>query len=371
MLAEQAMQALFLQACRMRATIHFMSNEELNLTPPQSLGGKARAKRLSPEERSAIAQAAAEARWDKASENAGEVRLQKATHTGELSIGSVSIPCAVLEDGTRVITQRGMFVALGMNKNPSKGQSSSIDNRPAFLSANNLTPFITEELTRSWTPIPFRLPKGSGGYKGNIAFGYQARILPLVCHVFADAKEAGALAKSQHHIAAAAKIIDRGFSIVGIVALVDEATGYQEVRDRQALQEILRQYISGALYDWAKTFPIQLYKEIFRLKGWEWNAGKMPGVVGKYTNDIVYSRLAPNVLEELQRINPPTEAGYRKYKHYRFLTPEVGHPALSRRLYELLGMARASETWDGFYKAVQRNFPRQSGNLQFKFDTES
>lgn len=337
---------------------------------PQSLGGKARAKRLTPEERSAIAQAAAEARWSKASEQSGEIRLQKATHTGELAIGNVRIPCAVLEDGTRVITQRGMFVALGMNKNPSRGQSSSIDNRPAFLSANNISPFISDELTRSWSPIPFRLPKGSGGYKGNIAFGYQAKILPLVCHVFADAKEAGALTKNQFHIAAAAKIIDRGFSVVGIVALVDEATGYQEVRDRQALQEILRQYISGALYNWAKTFPIAFYKEIFRLKKWEWNAGKMPGVVGKYTNDIVYSRLAPNVLEELQRLNPPTESGYRRYKHYRYLTPDVGHPALSHRLYELIGMARACDSWDAFYKSVQRHYPKLSGNLMLPFDGE-
>ncbi|MGI4814754.1 MAG: hypothetical protein ACRYGG_15685, partial [Janthinobacterium lividum] len=216
---------------------------EEKISAPQSLGGKARASKLTPEERSAIAQTAAEARWNKSSEELGEVRLQKATHIGELKVGGVSIPCAVLEDGTRVITQRGMFVALGMNKNPSKGQAASIDNKPAFLSANSLKPFISDELARSWTAIPFRLPKGSGGYKGKIAFGYQAKILPLVCHVFADAKEAGALAKSQLHIATAAKIIDRGFSVVGIVALVDEATGYQDIRDRQALQEILRQYI--------------------------------------------------------------------------------------------------------------------------------
>ena len=342
-----------------------MENQDVGV---QSLGGKARAKRLSPEERSAIAQAAAEARWNKASADAGETRLQRATHIGELNLNGVLIPCAVLEDGTRVITQRGMFVALGMNKNPTKGQSS-IDNRPGFLSANNLTPFISEELRRSWTPVPFRLPKGSGGYKGNVAFGYDAKILPLVCHVFDDAKEANALTKAQAHIAKAAKIIDRGFSIVGIVALVDEATGYQEVRDRKALQEILRQYISGALYKWASTFPLTFYKEVFRLKKWEWNAGKMPGVVGKYTNDIVYSRLAPNVLEELQRINPPNEAGYRKHRHHQYLTPEVGHPALSHRLYELIGMARACEDWEQFYRAVQRSYPKQNGSLSLPFES--
>jgi hypothetical protein len=329
---------------------------------PQALGGKARAQLLSPEERRAIAQEAAEARWNKVAGDTGTVRLPRATHNGELKMGNVSIPCAVLEDGTRVITQRGMFMALGMNKNPTKGQTA-IDNRPGFVSANNLTPFISEELSRSWTPIPFRLPKGSGGYRGNIAFGYDAKILPLVCHAYLDAKEAGKLATNQKHIADAAKIIERGFSVVGIVALVDEATGYQEVRDRQALQEILRQYVSGALFEWTKTFPMEFYKEIFRLKGWTWNAGKMPGVVGTYTNDLVYSRLAPGVLEELQKLNPPGESGYRRYKHHQYLTDDVGHPTLSRRLYELIGMARAFDNWDKYYRLVERTFPKMNSTM--------
>lgn len=333
-----------------------------NVETPQALGGKARAELLSPDERSAIAQAAAEARWSKVADETGLARLPRATHSGELKMGNVSIPCAVLEDGTRVITQRGMFVALGMNKNPSKGQTA-IENRPKFLSANNLTPFITEELTRSWKPIPFRLSKGSGGYRGNIAFGYDAKILPLVCHAYLDAKEAGKLTRLQKHIAEAAKIITRGFSVVGIVALVDEATGYQEIRDRQALQEILRQYITGALYEWTKTFPMEFYKEIFRLKGWKWNAGKMPGAVGGYTKDLVYSRLAPGVLQELERLNPPSDAGYRKHRHHQFLTREIGHPTLSRRLYELIGMARASETWEKFYRVVDRTFPKLNATL--------
>ena len=98
----------------------------------QSLGGKARADKLSPEERSEIASAAAEARWSKVAEQAGELRLPRATHVGELKIGNIQIPCAVLEDGTRLITQRGMFVAMGMNKNPSKGQTA-IANGPFFI----------------------------------------------------------------------------------------------------------------------------------------------------------------------------------------------------------------------------------------------
>jgi len=328
----------------------------------QSLGGKTRAKNLTPEERSAIAQNAAEARWSKVAEADGSIRLPKADHTGELKIGDLVIPCAVLEGGTRVITQRGMFVALGMNKNPSKGQTT-IEDKPGFLSAENLNPYISEDLRRSWTPIPFRLAKGSGGYRGKIAFGYRAEILPLVCHVYQDAKEAGVLRRNQKHIAQVCKIVERGFAVVGIVALVDEATGYQDIRDRIALQEILRQYITGALYEWTKTFPLEFYKEIFRLRGWEWKNGKMPPVVGKYVNDLVYARLAPKVLEELQKLNPPNEAGNRLHRHHQYLTRDVGHPALSRRLYELIGMSRASDHWDKFYRLVDRIYPKMNSTL--------
>ena len=61
----------------------------------QSLGGTARAKKLSKEDRSSIAKAAAQARWDKGKP------LPQATHEGFLQIGA-EIPCAVLEGGTRV-----------------------------------------------------------------------------------------------------------------------------------------------------------------------------------------------------------------------------------------------------------------------------
>lgn len=135
-------------------------------------------------------------------------------------------------------------------------------------------------------------------------------------------------------------------------------------------QAILKQYISEDLLEWVQTFPLDFYKEIFRLKKWVWNDGKMPGVVGKYTNDLVYARLAPGVLEELQRVDPPTEKGYRKYLHHQYLTRDVGHPALSRHLYELLGMMRASETWDRFYHTAERVFPRINTTLALPFGDE-
>lgn len=300
-------------------------------------------------------------------------KVIKATHPGELKIGDTKIPVAVLEDGTRVITQRGMFVALGMHKNPGKGQIALVD-RPGFLAANNLTPFISEELTRSWTPIPIRLPKGSGGYKGNIAFGYRAEILPMVCNVYTDAKDAGVLMRNQLHIAEAARILHRGFAIVGIVALIDEATNYQEVRDHLALRAILDRFLAKELAAWAKRFPDEFYQEMFRLKGWQWRGMKVnrPSIVGHYTNDLVYDRLAPELVTELQKLNPKDEKGQRKAKHHQWLTEDVGHPALAQHLYALIGFMRASTTWDQFHRMVQRAFPRKNTTMLLPLpDTET
>jgi len=315
-------------------------------------GGMARAEALSPERRKDIAAKAARARWDST--------FPAATHEGVLKIGAIEIPCAVLADGRRVLTQSGFMQALGRARQ-AKGRShyDGDVNMPAFLTAKNLKPFISTDLEVASSQIEFRTMRGGR------AFGYAAELLPHVCDVFLDAEDAGALAHNQKHIADQAKILIRGLARVGIAALVDEATGYQDVRDRQALQAILDQYLRKELAAWAKRFPDEFYKEMFRLKGWPMNPLKVqrPGVVGKYTNNIVYERLAPGILEELERRNPKDEKGNRRGKHHQLLTDEVGHPALAQHLYAVIGFMRASSDWDAFLRMLDRAFPRKNETL--------
>ncbi|AHB48840.1 hypothetical protein W911_11190 [Hyphomicrobium nitrativorans NL23] len=316
-------------------------------------GGHARAEALTAEERAEIAKRGAAARWD--------ANIPRATHYGELKLGEITIPCAVLQDGTRLITQRGMFVALGRHKNPTKGQDP-IDNKPGFLAASNISPFISNELERSWTPVRFRLPKGSGGTRGNIAIGYDAKILPHVCNVFLDAKEQGKLLPNQEHIAQSCKALQRGFSIVGIIALIDEATGYQEVRDRDALRQILEAYLRHELAAWVKRFPDEFYKEIYRLRGWPWaGMGKNRySVVAHYTKDLIYERLAPGVLEEMEQRNPKDERGNRRAAHHQWLSEDLGIPKLQEHFAAVLALQRAHDNWDEFYAAMQKALPKRN-----------
>src|SRR5690242_2746566 len=167
----------------------------------QKMGGDARAKKLSPAERKAIARTAAEARWEKA----GKI-IPKAIYEGILTIGDMEIPCAVLEDGTRVLTQSGVMIALGRARQAKGRQYYDADvNLPAFLTANNLKLFIPQELTVTSSQIEF---KTLGGIR---AFGYRAELLPKVCGVFLDANAANALNHTQKHIAERAMILIRGF----------------------------------------------------------------------------------------------------------------------------------------------------------------
>ena len=93
---------------------------------------------------------------------------------------------------------------------------------------------------------------------------------------------------------------------------------------------------------------------------------RRPGVVAAYTKDLVYARLAPGVLEELERKNPVTPTGRRKAKHHQWLTDDVGHPALAQHLHAIIGLMRASETWEGFRKLVDRAFPKRGDNLELE-----
>jgi len=325
-----------------------------------SLGGEARAQKLTKEQRSEIARRAAEVRWD-----AARGPLLEATHEGPLRIGGILLPSAVLEDGTRVLSRMGFLRAIGRRGKAKGGRKYDQESRlPVFLTAANLNQFITKELLDNSAPLNFR-PSGGGLSQ----MGYRADLLPQVCNVFLDAKDAGVLLPNQIHIAERCKILSRGFAVVGITALIDEATGYQEVRDRQALQAILDKFLLKEFAAWAKRFPDEFYEHIFRLRDWDWKGRSRnpPQVVAAYTKDFIYERLTPGTLKELQTRNPTDDRGYRKAKHHQWLTEDIGHPALAQHLHAVIVLMRASTSWDQLKTMLNTALPRRGDTLKLPF----
>lgn len=312
----------------------------------------ARADGLSPERKTEIARKAAIARWS--------AHLPDATHEGDLKVAGLELPVAVTSDGTRLMISKAFMTALGR---PWKGSYASTE-LPNFIAAKNLLPFITRELRDVLDPVEFI------NKHGQKAQGYRAELLQLVCDVYLDARKAGQLTLSQEKVADRAELLIRGFARVGIIALVDEATGYQRDRASDALVRILERFIAKELQPWLKTFPDEFYEHLFRLRGLEFphDTVKRPQYFGYLTNDIIYKRLAPGVLDELKRTEPKTPSGRRRGTIQQRLTPDLGHPKLREHLASVTTIMALSDDYKDFMHKLDKRHPKYGETLSLEFD---
>ncbi|WP_019913180.1 P63C domain-containing protein [Paenibacillus sp. HW567] len=289
--------------------------------------------------------------------------ILKATHKGVLNIADKKLSCAVLEDGTRIISIAAVFRAFGRTKRgrlKDEVRVADMPDLPSFIDANNLVPFINDELKEFLKPVSYMNGK-------KVFQGYRAQIIPLMCNVYLEARDQKKLTKQQEPIAIVSDILVRSLAKIGILALIDEATGYQDVRERNELQKILKAYISEELLPWTKRFPDEFYKEIFRLNGWAYDPGSIsrPGIIGKWTNQLVYEQLPSGVLEELKQVNPPNEKGNRKNRHHQHLSLDIGNSHLEKQLVSVITLMNVSGSWGRFMTLFRKKY---GGQQEFDFE---
>jgi hypothetical protein len=330
----------------------------------QSRGGYARAEHLSRKRRADIARKAAQARWAKS--GASPLAAHYGAPDRPLRIGPIEIPCYVLSDKTRVLAQRGLQSGVGMSEGGGKRGARKIAELMASLAAKGID--VNGLVARANSPIRFIPPHG-----GNPADGYEATILPDICAVLIDAAQKldrpGSRLKK---LAERAAVLQHGFATVGIIALVDEATGYQQVREREALQTILDAYIGRELAKWAKRFPDQYYLQMSRLKGLDYNpnSSKRPMILAVVTIDMVYDRIGPGLTKELRyRRQEVFEATGKRGELQQLLTEDVGHPALQHHLSGITFAAKGFKDgdWDGFRHFMDRVSPPYNRPLLLPF----
>jgi hypothetical protein len=338
-------------------------------------GGFARAESLAPKERSLIAQKAAAARWaDKDVAVVGGPRVLE-SFKSILDIAGTKLPCAVIitpEGVQRVLSETGITAAiLGSRSGASKRLKKAAEDEgallPIFMAPGQLKRFITKELLEGpLKPIDY--------FDGErVVRGYDASVLVAVCDVWLKAREAGVLQKQQLAKAQQAEVLARALMQTGIVALVDEATGYQTIRPQNALQAYLEKIIAKELAAWAKKFPDEFYENIYRLKGWPWPGMKKNrySVVAYYTRDLVYQRIAPSLLEELEKKSPKDDKGNRKNKLHQWLTEDIGDPLLAQHMHSLIMFQRLAIAsgfgWNRFVKMVDQVMPKRGDTLELPF----
>ena len=191
-----------------------------------------------------------------------------------------------------------------------------------------------------------------------------------ICDVYVKAAQGGAFSDNQEVPQNAYKIL-LGFSKVGIVALVDEATGYQYDREKDELQKILKAYISEELLPWQKRFPDVFYKELFRLNGWDFTVNgikKRPGIIGKWTNMFIYEELPNGVLDELKKKTPKSESGNRTSRYHQLLTLDIGEPNLEKQINKVITLFQVSDNMKQFCDNFKKMKMRQIGQMELPFE---
>lgn len=273
-----------------------------------------------------------------------ENKLPKVWGSGPLRIFDVEIDCYILEGGTPILNKGKMMKAIGRSW---KGTSRT--DKPNFIGAVNLQPFIKPELEEKLKGIEF--------YNGKrIISGYHADILPLVCNTYLEAREAGALSASQLPIAQKCEILIRSFARVGIVALIYEQLGFERYKHPDALRMLIESYLSEEVRKWAKEFPDELFLQMDRIYGnQKTTSRKRPQYYAKFIRKYIYNPIEKGlVLNALDTKNPTSEKGLRKKRHHQHLNELKGLPALKSQIWQVIALLKVSANKRTYESNYQR-----------------
>src|SRR5258708_2900083 len=271
-------------------------------------GGRARAATMTADERKEIARNAVRERWRRGGKvyptgesdaEAVEAEVQRmeaqsaaeevpySLLQGTLKIGDIEAECHVLSNHMRVFTQREIVKLI------SGGRTSG--DLKVYLSRNPLT---ANDFAVA-TGTSFKIPG-----QPNAANGFEATDLVEICDRYLQARDQKLLKPSQFALAKQAEIILRSCAKIGIIALIDEATGYQKIRAKRDLQIKMQAYIAEEMQEWARMFPEEFWLELARLEGIKYSPRSRPLRWGKYIMMFVYDAIDNDVGEELRKKNP-------------------------------------------------------------------
>lgn len=352
-----------------KATFHAKELSKLGA----SKGGIARSNVLTPGERKEIARMAVKTRWAKekgvpidqigeqvslaaktpAKQHTVESEMPISRFPGTLTMGGVEFSCHVLSNGKRVFNQTGVTKALtGTDSGDLK----------SYLTSAKINTYLSVAEIAERT-IDFKIPG-----QPRIAKGYEAELLVEICDAYLKAREDGVLLRSQLKLAKQAEIIMRSYAKVGIIALIDEATGYQQVRAKNALRLKLKAYIADEMQEWVKMFPDEFFFELARLESVTYSPRNRPLRWGKYIMMFIYDAIDPDVAKELKRRTPNPHKGENLHQ---WLTEHIGKEKLVSHLNQVIGVMKACRDMADFRQKFKRIFEHAPEQLSFWELTEN
>jgi len=251
--------------------------------------------------------------------------LPKATWWGVLPIGEAELPVFVLDDGQRVISRTGATGLLTDRKGGGNLQS--------YLQVAALTDYLPSDL--SGLSIEFEILHVTN----KKVVGFSAETFIEICRAYVKALGDGVLdTDRQKEIAVKASMFLASCAKVGLIALIDEVTGYQYDRAADALQVKLKAFLAEEMREWEKTFPNDLWIEFGRLTKWKGSVTQRPKYWGHLVTELVYGYLDQDVLKWLKDNHPQPRHGQN---WHQWLNAQYGLQKLVQHIYTLIGIAKA------------------------------
>lgn len=329
-------------------------------------GGAMRAARMTPEERRASAQLAAARRWAKppralTQEAPAETSVVVTTppspfakFPGELNLGGQPIECYVLDTGERVISLRTIV------RSVAGVESSSLAD---YVAIEGLKDFLNSELVLADT-VEFHIPGTQ--FKGR---GLKAERFIEICNAYLSALAAGTLrTERQRENAIRCSILMVACAKTGLIALIDEATGYQYIREEDALQVKIRAYISDELRAWEKTFPDELWEMFGRLTKWQGSLHSRPKWWGHLVNELIYQALDPDIADYLKKNKPKPFHGQN---YHQWLSEDIGLKSLVSHIYKVIGMGDGCQDMRELRDKVATRYGRNLVQLTMSLPAKS
>ncbi|WP_299901509.1 P63C domain-containing protein [uncultured Ruegeria sp.] len=319
---------------------------------PQQKGGIARSRSLSAQERSRIAREAALKRWGNQ-----PVKAVHGSPDTPIRIADIEVPCFILADDRRVVATNGVLDAFGLARGGA--MIKGMHRLELFAAQERLKPYVSDDLLeRVASPIRFKI----GSTEAN---GFDADTLIEMAEAVVAADDDGALQAQQVHIAHQCRVITRSLTRVGLIALIDEATGYQSKRDSDELQQILTAYIRPEHRPWIQTIPREFTDELYRVYGWERKAqNRGPRYAGKLIRELIYEKMPKPVLPKLDEVNPSDKNYQRKRKHHQYLTDKQGLDHFRSQVITMMTLLRVSSSKEEFKRNLRKLYGDQ---LEFDF----
>lgn len=266
----------------------------------------------------------------------------KAIATGKLFGGLVD--CYVLEDGRSRISHRGAVAALTNDPSNENVLSRYVGRLPDKYRPKSSLPAL--EIV-----IP----------DGGLAQTLDPEWFVDLLTAYADANDASALHPKQVPLARHANRLLRGLAKVGIVALIHEATGYEEIRAKGALNAYLFRLLNEDPIEWDEMFRPSLVHALCGVYKKHWLGGRHPqwlASVNAKIYDLIIGSAALKALRDLK-----VGSGI---KHHQHLTPEA-RIAFRRALEHVELIARQSEADpDDFWMRVEHELYGTGLQLRFK-----